>query len=65
MDLNNAPTGSLDSKNTKMILDLLRKMADEGKCVIVVSHSDNIKQYADEILYIENNKLSKKSGDLK
>lgn len=59
------PTGSLDSKNTKMILDLLRKMADEGKCVIVVSHSDNIKQYADEILYIENNKLSKKSGDLK
>ena len=48
-----------------MILDLLRKMADEGKCVIVVSHSDNIKQYADEILYIENNKLSKKSGDLK
>ncbi len=59
------PTGSLDSKNTKMILELLRKMADEGKCVIVVSHSDNIKKYADEVLYIENNNLSKKSGDLK
>ena len=57
------PTGSLDPANSKMILDILKKLSQNGKCVIVVSHNDDINQYADEILYINNKGLSNKVGD--
>lgn len=43
------PTGNLDSKNQKVIFDVLKKIAKTGKIVIVVSHSDAIKEYADVI----------------
>lgn len=51
------PTGNLDKDNEKTILDLLKKLADKGKCVIVVSHSQEIKKYADIIISIENGKV--------
>lgn len=47
------PTGNLDEKNEKNILDILKQLSKEGKCVIVVSHSKEIKKYADVILKIE------------
>ena len=51
------PTGSLDPKNEKEILKILKQIADEGKCVIVVSHSENVLKYADVVLEIKNHKL--------
>ena len=48
------PTGNLDKKNEKIIFEKLKEISKSGKCVIVVSHSENIKKYADEIYYIEN-----------
>ena len=57
------PTGSLDPKNSKIIFDILKDLAKQGKCIIVVSHSDDIKKYADEILYINNHSLTKKGGE--
>lgn len=51
------PTGNLDIKNEKIVFDTLRKLADDGKSVIVVSHNENIKNYADEVIYIENGKV--------
>lgn len=52
------PTGNLDAKNEKEIFFLLRKLANNGKCVIVVSHSNEVEQYADIIYKIENQKVS-------
>ena len=52
------PTGNLDEKNEMLIFDLLKKLSLEGKCVIVVSHSKNIKKYADVIYEINNNTLN-------
>lgn len=43
------PTGNLDSDNEKIVFKILRDLADEGKCVIVVSHDEIIKDYSDEI----------------
>ncbi len=57
------PTGSLDPKNSKIIFNILKDLSRGGKCIIVVSHSDDIKKYADEILYINNHSLSKKDGE--
>lgn len=51
------PTGNLDEVNEKKIFDLLKQIAKEGKCVIVVSHSDIIKSYADVVLKINSGKL--------
>lgn len=51
------PTGNLDSKNERNILELLKKLSLEGKCVIVVSHNEEIKKYADVVLKIRDGKL--------
>ncbi len=47
------PTGNLDKKNEEIILNDLKELSKKGKCVIVVSHSDIIKDYADEIIDLE------------
>ena len=51
------PTGNLDSKNDRNIFELLKKLSLEGKCVIVVSHNEEIKKYADVVLKIRDGKL--------
>ena len=51
------PTGNLDSKNERNIFELLKKLSFEGKCVIVVSHNEEIKNYADVVLKIRDGKL--------
>jgi len=51
------PTGNLDEE--KMIFQILKDLSKEGKCVIVVSHSNEVKSYADKIIKIANGKLVK------
>ena len=51
------PTGNLDSANEKMVFEQLKKLSKDGKCVIVVSHSDLAKKYADVVYEINNHKL--------
>ena len=46
------PTGNLDVKNEEIVYNTLRNLADSGKAIFVVSHNENIKKYADEILKI-------------
>ena len=53
------PTGDLDEENEEKIFKILKDLTKEGKCVIVVSHSNEVKKYADELLTIEKGKLSK------
>ena len=55
------PTGNLDEKNEIIIFEELKKLSKEKKCVIVVSHSDKIKEYADVILEIKEGKLNEQS----
>lgn len=51
------PTGNLDEDNEEKIFLILKKLAKEGKCIIVVSHSNEVKKYADEIYHIKKGKL--------
>ncbi len=53
------PTGNLDEKNEKIVFEYLKKMSKEGKCVIVVSHSDEVKKYADVVIQLKNGELEK------
>ncbi len=44
------PTGNLDEENEKIVFKELKKLALDEKCVIVVSHSNEIDKYADVII---------------
>jgi len=52
------PTGNLDNINTKNVMDLFNTLKDKyKKCVIVVTHSDAIVEYADCVINIEQGRL--------
>lgn len=42
------PTGNLDSETQNEIMCIFRKLANEGKCVILVSHSPDVAGMCDE-----------------
>lgn len=42
------PTGNLDKETQEEIMDIFRKLRDEGKCVILVSHSQRVAQTCDK-----------------
>jgi len=41
------PTGNLDSETENEIMDIFRRLADSGKCVIIVSHSSDVASLCD------------------
>ena len=47
------PTANLDSKIGREIARELRRIADEGKCVLIVSHDARLKEIADRVLWLE------------
>ena len=42
------PTGNLDRDTQKEIMDIFRNLTDQGKCVILVSHSPDVASMCDE-----------------
>ena len=42
------PTGNLDRDTQKEIMDIFRDLTDQGKCVILVSHSPDVADMCDE-----------------
>ena len=42
------PTGNLDRDTQKEIMDIFRELANQGKCVILVSHSPDVATMCDE-----------------
>ncbi|MCD7776571.1 MAG: ABC transporter ATP-binding protein [Firmicutes bacterium] len=43
------PTGNLDGETQDEIMDIFRELADGGKCVIIVTHSQDVANRSDEI----------------
>jgi len=47
------PTGNLDAQTEEAVLDILTRLAhEENKCVIIVTHSENVTAIADEVIGI-------------
>ena len=42
------PTGNLDRDTQKEIMEIFRELANQGKCVILVSHSPDVAEMCDE-----------------
>lgn len=54
------PTGNLDSKNSKEIVDLLKKAnRNYGQTLIVITHDERIALQADRIIVLEDGKIIK------
>lgn len=47
------PTGSLDHENKLIVCQLLEKMHMAGKTIIVVTHDEELKQFADRIISLD------------
>ncbi len=55
------PTGNLDSETENDIMAIFKRLADAGKCVILVSHSSRVASMCDEIYELK--AQSKKKGN--
>ncbi|MBQ7160249.1 MAG: ABC transporter ATP-binding protein [Clostridia bacterium] len=52
------PTGNLDEENTGKIFDILARLAHEdGYCVVIVTHDENIGARADEVFRIRDGRI--------
>lgn len=57
------PTGNLDGENSRGIVALLRKLAGDGCCVVVVTHDMAIAAEADRVYEMRDGRLSLRSGE--
>lgn len=51
------PTGALDSSTTMQILDILKDIADEGKLVLMVTHSEKVASISSRIVEISDGQI--------
>lgn len=52
------PTGALDSRNSELIMDCLKKVNELGKTIILVTHDRAMAEYTDKIYYLADGVLS-------
>jgi energy-coupling factor transporter ATP-binding protein EcfA2 len=52
------PTGNLDSKNTKMIMEYILKLKQRDMTIIIITHDNRVMEYADIIYELENKALN-------
>ena len=51
------PTGALDSKNTAEVLEILDEIAQEGKLVIAVTHSQEVADHGTRIVHLADGQI--------
>lgn len=51
------PTGNLDSKTGREILDLFRELSARGNSIIMVTHEDDVAKEAQRVIHIRDGKI--------
>lgn len=57
MVLADEPTGNLDTKSTKEIMDILKGLHDSGRTVIIITHDDEIAEQVNRVIRIMDGKV--------
>ncbi|MCX6086046.1 MAG: ABC transporter ATP-binding protein [Caldiserica bacterium] len=57
------PTGNLNSKGAREIIDILKGLHEEGKTIIYVTHDDNIGAQAERVIRIRDGVVVADEGD--
>jgi putative ABC transport system ATP-binding protein len=52
------PTASLDAKSAVTVMEHLRELAVKGKAVVVVTHDQRLRPYADRIIEVSDGKVT-------
>jgi len=54
------PTGNLDTHTGEIVMDVLKSLNDEGKTIVMVTHSPELaKEYADIVYWLKDGKIEK------
>lgn len=51
------PTGNLDTRSTKEVMQILHNLKDEGRTVIVITHDNEIAEQAERVIRIRDGKI--------
>lgn len=51
------PTGALDTKNTEMIMEIFKRLNNQGKTIIVVTHDDFIAKSCKRVITLSDGKI--------
>ncbi len=51
------PTGNLDTRSTKEVMQILHDLKDEGRTVIVITHDNEIAEQAERVIRIRDGKV--------
>lgn len=51
------PTGSLDEKNGRIVMEILKELNESGITVILVTHDSMLKEYAERIIEVSDGKV--------
>ena len=55
------PTGNLDDANEEIVVELFRKLHEEGTTLIVVTHDPEVAEVAERMVVLRNGKISKQT----
>jgi putative ABC transport system ATP-binding protein len=58
------PTGNLDARTTRSILELLGQMASEGQTIVAVTHNDNVRDAASRVVRIVDGRVADDEEEL-
>jgi putative ABC transport system ATP-binding protein len=56
------PTGNLDQKNGRIVLDLLQSLNDDGHTIVMITHDLNIAKRGQRIIKLIDGKVSSDSN---
>jgi len=51
------PTGNLDTRNGIVVMNYLKKLHDQGKTIILVTHDERLAKYAERIVRLADGKI--------
>jgi putative ABC transport system ATP-binding protein len=53
------PTGNLDSKTGSVVMEMLLKLNQEGRTIVLVTHDSGVARLADRVMYIKDGQFIK------
>jgi len=51
------PTGNLDSKTGKEVLEILKTLHEQGKTILIITHDESITKIAESIIRLRDGKV--------
>ena len=59
------PTGNLDEQNESLVLDLLTKLNQQGRTIVMVTHNPELGELTDRVIYLHHGKFVKEEKHAK